>query len=253
MQKMRLPNGRYVHQINPGETSLMYRNIVSGRSYLRHGVVLRRGATVFDVGANIGIATLFFHWDCPDVRIFAFEPAPQLYEALEANVAEHRVNAVLSRCALSCSPGVRGLTYYPDTTAMTSMYADPEDDARLTRVFLENSGFGPEDVADLAADRHRSEVAECELSTVSEVMHTSDITVIDLLKINVEKSEYDVLLGIDDEHWPSIHQLSVQLHDIEGRLDCIRDDLTARGYQVRVDQDPLLAGTEIFELFAVRI
>jgi FkbM family methyltransferase len=249
---MRLPNGQQVFQVNPGETSLMYRNIVAGRSYLRHGVTLHPGSTIFDVGANIGIATLFFHWECPDARLFAFEPAPELFAVLRSNIESHQIQATALDVALSSAEGTHTLTYYPDTTAMSGLYADPADDARLTRVFLENSGFDEEDVDDLATDRHMTKIGECRTVALSHVMRRYDVDRIDLLKINVEKAECDVLAGIDEHDWPKIAQLAVQLHDIDGRLDAMRSDLVSRGYRVGVDQDPLLVGTEIFELFAVR-
>lgn len=252
MDTMRLPNGQEIFQINPGETSLMYRNIVSGRSYLQHGVTLHPDSTVFDVGANVGIATLFFHWTCPGLRVFAFEPAPELFKALQANIEAHHVNAVACDFALSRAAGTKELVYYPDTTVMTGLYADPEDDARLTRAFLENSGFDAIDVEDLSAGRHDIEVGSCRVTTLSEVMRSYGLDSIDLLKVNVEKAEQDVLAGIDDEDWAKIRQLTVQLHDIDGRLEAIREELAAHGYKITVDQDPLLAGTEIYELFAIR-
>jgi FkbM family methyltransferase len=249
---MRLPNGQEVFQINPAETSLMYRNIVSGRSYLQHGVELRAGSTVFDVGANVGIATLFFHWECPSVRVFAFEPAPELFKALQANIETHHVDAVACDLALSDTSGTRQFTYYPDTTVMTGFYADPVDDARLTRAFLHNSGFDEVDVEDLSAHRHGTQTGNCRQTTLSEVVRSYGIDEVDLLKVNVEKAEQDVLDGIDGDDWPKIRQLTIQLHDLAGRLDAVRQQLHERGYRVHVDQDPLLAGTEIYELFAVR-
>lgn len=252
MDRMRLPNGQTVYQINPGETGLMYRNIVACRSYLQHGVALRPGTTVFDVGANIGISALFFHWECPDLRIFAFEPAPLLFEALTANLAEHQVKAIACNYALHRAPGTRQLTYYPDTTAMSGLYADPDNDAELTRVFLANSGFDNDDVEDLAAGRHSTVTSDCRLRTISEVVEECHVDAIDLLKINVERAEGDVLAGVAESFWPRIRQLTMQLHDIEGRLKEVSGELAGRGYRVAVAQDPLLAGTEIYELFAVR-
>jgi hypothetical protein len=40
---------------------------------------------------------------------------------------------------------------------------------------------------------------------------------IGLLKANVERAEWDVLLGVRDEHWPRIRQVSLQ---VCGRVCC---------------------------------
>src|SRR5438132_5849777 len=146
LMPMRLPNGTTVVQLNPAETSLQYRDIVATRAYLQHGLTVEPGATVFDVGANIGISSLFFHWEAEAVRIFAFEPVPTLFEALEANMERHDVDAVLFQCGLSRETGRAHLTCYPEVTVMSSAYADPEYDAAVTRTFLLNSGFDRQDV-----------------------------------------------------------------------------------------------------------
>jgi 31-O-methyltransferase len=252
LTRMRLPNGCGVLQVNQAETSLQYRDIVATRAYLAHALRLERGATVFDVGANIGISTLFFHWEAPDVRVFSFEPVPILFEALAANVASHGVDAVLFDCGLGRARGRTRLVYYPDVTVMSSAYADPEHDAAVTRAFLVNSGFGPEDVDDLMRDRHETETVECELRTVSDVINEHAVERVDLLKVNVEKAEADVLEGIEECHWPKVRQVTMQVHDVAGRARTMCRDLERRGFESHLDQDPLLAGTDIFDLYARR-
>jgi 31-O-methyltransferase len=249
---MRLPNGTVVLQLNPAETSLQYRDIVTTRAYLQHGLEVAAGDTVVDVGANIGISCLFLHWEAPNVRIYAFEPAPLPFEALRSNVAAHGVDAKLFRCGLSDGDGRAELTYYPLATAMSSVYAEPEHDADVTRTFLLNSGFAEGDVADLVRGRHVTETVVAELRTLSSVIESEGIAEIGLLKINVEKAEQDVLAGIVDAHWPRIRQVTMQVHDADGGVTVVRDDLTARGFDVWVDQDPLLHGTDIYDLYARR-
>src|SRR5439155_465432 len=54
-----LPNGMPIIHRNPSETGFVFREIFEEHSYLRHGVTLKPGDCVFDVGANIGLFTLF--------------------------------------------------------------------------------------------------------------------------------------------------------------------------------------------------
>jgi 31-O-methyltransferase len=252
LSPMRLPNGQVVMQLNPAETSLQYRSIVNDRSYLRHGVRLSPGATVLDVGANIGIAALAFHWECPDVRVYAFEPTHPLYEALAWNYAAYRIAGAAFDYGLSERPGTAVITLYPETTAMSSLYADASHDAEVTRTFLHNSGFDDADVADMSAGRHVTCPQPCLLRTVSQVLAEHDIETVDLLKVNVEKAERDVLAGIDDADWPRIRQVVGQVHDIGGRLDTVREEMTRRGFSVVCDQDALLDGTDIYDMYAWR-
>ena len=70
----RLPNELAVVQMNRNETAYLYHEIFEKESYVRHGVQLPAGAVVFDVGANIGLFTLYVRERCAGARIYAFEP-----------------------------------------------------------------------------------------------------------------------------------------------------------------------------------
>jgi 31-O-methyltransferase len=249
---MRLPNGQRVLQVNAAETSLQYRNIYVDREYTRQGIHLGPAAVVLDIGANIGIASLFFHSQCADAQIFAFEPAELLFGALRANLAEAGANARAFQQAVGAKPGTATLAVYPRTTAMNSMYADADYDREVTRIFLRNCGLTEADVEDMVSDRYTSFTQECEVTTVSAVLAQAGLDRVDLLKINVEKAESDVLAGIRGDDWPKIRQIVMQVHDIDGRVERIRRDLTERGFVVSTRQEPLLHGTDIYDLAARR-
>src|SRR5438128_464043 len=57
----------------------VYRNILSK---------LEQCETVIDLGANIGLASLYFAGRYPSCRLFAVEPNPDTYRMLTANLAE---------------------------------------------------------------------------------------------------------------------------------------------------------------------
>ena len=61
-----------------------------------------------------------------------------------------------------------------------------------------------EHAEDLLEERLRSYTFECPLHSLSDVIRRHDVRGIDLLKVDVQKSELEVLRGIDDEHWPRI-------------------------------------------------
>ncbi|MGI3202845.1 FkbM family methyltransferase [Streptomyces sp. GLT-R25] len=90
-----------LHSINRWEASFL-REEVGG--YFTHGIECTPGATVLDVGANIGVfsAAVYERLD-GDVRIYAFEPMPPLHATLERNAREF-FNGRLIRAPLR--PGV---------------------------------------------------------------------------------------------------------------------------------------------------
>ena len=58
-QRMLLPNGKEISVINKDEVAFLYKEIFEDKSYLQHGIDLKPGDTVLDVGANIGLFSLF--------------------------------------------------------------------------------------------------------------------------------------------------------------------------------------------------
>nr|QEO74862.1 condensation domain-containing protein [uncultured bacterium] len=58
-QRYRLPNELAVVHLNKNEADFLYAEVFERHAYLRHGITLREGDCVFDVGANIGLFTLF--------------------------------------------------------------------------------------------------------------------------------------------------------------------------------------------------
>jgi acyl carrier protein len=83
-------------------------------------------------------------------------------------------------------------------------------------------------------ERFKSEKHFCQLRTVSEIIRENNIERIDLLKIDVERSEYDVLCGIEYDDWEKIRQIVIEV-DTRENLDRITALLESRDYQVVVE------------------
>ena len=88
----RLPNGMTIDHHGSFQTSIIYKEVFEDEVYLKHGITLKDGDVVFDVGANIGLFTLFVNRICPTAQIYAFEPLPPNFELLRANAdsSQHR-------------------------------------------------------------------------------------------------------------------------------------------------------------------
>ncbi|GBF93059.1 hypothetical protein Rsub_05670 [Raphidocelis subcapitata] len=77
---------------------------------------------------------------------------------------------------------------------------------------------------------------------------------ISLLKIDVERAELEVLRGIGEADWPRIDQVALEAHDAGGALAEVRRTLAGpAGFgAVAVEQDPQLAGTSLYNVYATR-
>jgi FkbM family methyltransferase len=252
MRRLSLPGDLEVFSLNPDETRFVHGEVFGARCYLQHGIELHDGDWVFDVGANIGLATVFFHRERRNVRIFAFEPSPAVLECLKANIELHGADARVFECGLSDAPSYAEFTFYPANSVMSGFHADLETDRRTTKTFMENSGVAPQKAERFLPFLFKKETFPCRLRTLSEIVDEEGVERIDLLKVDVEKSETEVLAGIRPEHWGRIRQVVIEVQDEVGALDGIGNLLAHHGFAVTAEQDPLLKGTTIFSVFASR-
>jgi amino acid adenylation domain-containing protein/FkbM family methyltransferase len=252
-----LPGGRVVAHRNRGETEFLYREIFDGPGYLRHGLTVADGDTVFDVGANIGLFALFASERARGVRVYAFEPIPEVFAALAANAQIHGWDARLFACGLAEAPGTAELTYYPHATLISGRFADASAEREVVRSFvlgdLGDAGeIEPERLEELLTERLESRQVTCPLRTLSAVIAEEGVERIDLLKIDVEKSELAVLQGLAPEDWAKVRQVVIEVHDEGGRLDLVRALLRGHGFEVAVEEESELHGTGLYNLYARR-
>jgi amino acid adenylation domain-containing protein/FkbM family methyltransferase len=250
-----LPNGLAVVQLNRNETDFLYREIFEEGQYLAHGVALAPGACVLDVGANIGMFSVYLATRFPGSTIYAFEPIPPVAELLALNAALYG-SAIRPRAfGLSDQEGDATFTYYPNVSIFSGRFGDAAQERATVEAFLSNetAGEAPAELLDeLLRERLATTTVTCPLSTVSAVIRREGLERIDLLKVDVEKAEHLVLAGVANEDWPRIRQVIVEVHDEDGRLAAITALLEQRGFRVVVDQEASLVGTNLHNVYAVR-
>ncbi len=259
LQEVALPDGRRIFCYQPAETQYLYLDVVGHRTYHRGGIRYPETGLVFDVGAHVGLFTLYALDQSPGLRVFAFEPCPPLVEALRKNTGNSPA-VRLFPFGLGDRPGTAELTFYPNLTGMSSFHPDEEEERALLSRILENLGEMEDTRGAALLSASREYLDErlltlsytCERRTLSDVLAETGTEAVDLLKIDVQKSELEVLAGIAEADWPKIRQVAVELHDQDGRLDRIRSLLSGHGYNVTTEQDSLHAGTVVHFVYAVR-
>jgi FkbM family methyltransferase len=236
---------------DPSQLWFQVAEIAGEQIYLRHGIAVAEGDVVLDVGANIGVAAVFFAALCGARLVHSFEPVPPVFEVLRRNVES----------LAACRPHQRGLassarraqiTYYPGATAMSGLYADPTRDRELVRTVLLNRGLSAEEAEAQLHGRYEPQTLSCELDTLSSFLAEVDLGHVDLLKIDVERAELDVLAGIVDSDWSRIGQVVIEVHDDDGRGREIARALIERGFSVTSEQDETFRDTFVQMLYATR-
>lgn len=253
--------GEIAHLV-PYETEFLYDEIFRRRTYLGHGIELCDGACVFDVGANIGMFTLFVQSQCDGARIYAFEPCPPAYDVLRLNTSAHCPAAVLFPCGVAGDNAELPFTFYRNSPAFSNFTGDAGRDRAAIEAVVrsmvrtrlpENSPDIAPLVEQLMRGRLDAEIYRCRTRTLSSVLREHDVATIDLLKIDAEGSEAGILAGIEEAHWPRIQQIVAEVHDPAG-CKHMRELLERRGFQVVVDTaGALLRDTGFAHLFARRM
>ncbi|NGZ02646.1 MAG: hypothetical protein CV090_06315 [Nitrospira sp. WS238] len=96
--------GFSVHCFNYRTMHLLFRVILLRNEY--YFETSKEKPVIFDCGANIGLATLFFKWLYPDSEVYAFEPDRETFTLLKRNVeANHLIGVRLYNVALSDKSG----------------------------------------------------------------------------------------------------------------------------------------------------
>lgn len=80
----------------------------------------------------------------------------------------------------------------------------------------------------------------CHLTALGRFIENNQIARIDLLKIDVEGAELDVINSIKPEQFSLIKQLSIEVHDIDNRVEKLVSYLQKQGYITYVDRNPIL-------------
>jgi amino acid adenylation domain-containing protein/FkbM family methyltransferase len=253
-----LPDGAPVAHLNRNETEYICNEVFILQAYLRHGISIRDGDCVVDAGANIGLFTVFANRLARGLRTFALEPNPAAFSCLAANAEAWGEAVTCLPQGLSRENATAELTCFQGLSLLSGFHADVTVEREVVKNYVLNQqpGEAPDarEAADLGAlldARLQTATVTAQLRTLSGVMATEGIERIDLLKVNVEKSELDVLLGIDDGDWPRIRQLVVEVDRREDR-EPITHLLQRQGFEFLVEQDPLLRNTELCYVYAIR-
>lgn len=247
-----LPNGMTITHQNKNETDFIYQEIFLNNNYLQHGICIPDHAVIMDVGANIGLFSLFAA-QYPNAKIYAFEPIPPIFKNLSLNTHIYNIDATLYACGLADKNQTAYFSYYPHTSLISGQFADKEQEKQVLQVYLQQYQYLTEQQKNaLLEESLIAKRFECELRTLSDIIAENDIQHIDLLKIDVEKSELLVLQGIQAADWDKIQQIVIEVHDIDGRLHIVQDLLHSQQFDCIIEQDKNFQQTALYTIYAKR-
>jgi FkbM family methyltransferase len=178
--------------------------------------VIRHGDTVIDVGANVGCFTvLAARMVGAAGRVIAFEPEPESFRQLVANVEHNRLSNVTMRAvAIGLSNGTALLR-----TSGTALYSSTFESVDGRR----NAG--------------RSSAVQ--VRTLETMMREMAVERCHYLKMDCEGSEYEIVDSLSVNVASRIDQITLETHEVPGRsVHELSRRLRALGF--RLDSGPLM-------------
>ena len=246
--------------INEYETRGLIYEIFYQNAYLPTNLTLNPGSIIIDVGANIGLFSLFALKQCEyDALIYSFEPIPGSFECLKKNLAPFKnktrlynmgIGNVIEDCSIEFTlfgEDLATATYKP-TDKMISNYNPLLDYDTLLKVsryrdklLYYQLKFLPFMRSYLIKRNFNKRTAEkkvlCKLTSLGHFIEKNEITHIDFIKIDVEGAEFDVVKSIKPSQFPMIKQFCIEVHNINNRVEQLATYLQEQGYFTQISRN----------------
>lgn len=178
---LRSPNPKELSFLNDSEKKDEY------MSHIKSKLNFQQGSNVIDVGANVGIFSIQMAQYLGDLnaKIYSVEPFEKTFACLESNTSAF-ASICCRRLAIGTQVGERNGIFLPNYTLLSGFHVTEEDKQNLEQLAGKplNEAFTPAE-----------ETVQCvRLDSLLEMEGITDK--IDLIKIDVEKSELDVLKSL---------------------------------------------------------
>ena len=222
-----------IYCLNEAEARGTLHEICTDRLYFQEGVSILPGDIVFDVGANIGVFTLFAAKQ--GAQIYAYEPIPPTFEVLQHNIHLHGFDNIAQarNIGLSNRTEERLMFHYPEWSVCDSWIVQDDWIALMTENWedaldlfqiadpdrykairsLGSKSQQQDAVREIIERASASQVQiECKFDTLSGVIARENIQSIGLLKLDAEFADWEILSGVKAEDWNRIRQVAMEVH-----------------------------------------
>ena len=168
-------------------------------------------AVIVDIGANIGTFTVYALTTARGVRVYAYEPDGDFYEALLQNLDRNAGHGTARAFNLAVAGDDKGRDLYLDSATF----------------------FFPTLVQPANAPAGKS--VHVGSITLEQIMKSNGLDRIDLLKMDCEGAEYEILYSCSSIHLGRISEIRMEYHDLDAdqqRVEVLARRLEGNGFVV---------------------
>lgn len=160
-------------------------------AYVPPGFEIKNHDIVVDIGAHIGLFSIFAATQAKYGRVYAFEPAPDNFEMLRRNINLNKIsNVIPANQAVSGKSGQREFILYKESTAAHSFV------------------FG---------ETKERDIIQVQTVSLDELVRKNKIKTIDFLKMDCEGAEYEILFNASPKTLAMIKKIGMEYHENEHR------------------------------------
>ncbi len=154
-------------------------------------------SSFIDIGANHGVATLILAKQNPRSKVYAFEPDPEIFEKLVANVAANNLTNVVAKC----------MAVSDDSTKVLDLIKHPQFSGG-------NTTCSEPAVFQYFFRTEKATVIKVPCVSLDDIINQHNITNIKLLKIDCEGAEYDILYNSEKLKTGIVSNLVGEFHNL---------------------------------------
>lgn len=163
------------------------------QEYSSPGFDIHENDIVLDIGAHIGLFSLFASQFCKTGKIFCFEPIKENYEQLLENIKINNIkNIIPFNCAVS------------NKTEKIKIYLN--DDESGHSMFLKNSNY-----------------VEVDSISIMNIFKNNSIKKCDFLKLDCEGAEYAIIELLSENYLKKIEKTVIEYHMADTHPDLLKN------------------------------
>lgn len=195
---------------NKGDTSglaTIY-EIFLMKNYSPKGLKIGQKDIVIDIGANIGVFSLYASMMTRKGKVYSYEPFNAHYKRLQDNIALNNIKNISPfNLAVCKNSGERSLFINKECSGMHSV------------VFEDNN----------------KEEVKIKCTTLEEIFKKNKIKKCDFLKVDCEGAEYEIIYNTSNKIFDKIDKIALEFDNIDnGKKNCqeLKKFLEKRGFKI---------------------
>ena len=183
------------------------------KEYNKHGFKISKEDVVIDIGAHIGMFSLYASQYCIDGKILCYEPSAENYNLLKYNISQNNLKNIFSE-NIAISNSNDAITFYinSDNTAH-SIYDSTSNSIQVKS------------------------------STLQNIFDINKLDICDYLKLDCEGAEYEIIESLPNEYFKKIKQIYIEYHFSDSKGQMLENMLKKlKQLSFNIIQEPLEQG-----------